>query len=403
MSEQVIGVEDLVGRYRGAGKLDSSGSFTLDSRKALEKLASFALPSLYHWVLKVIQSLHRSRASQIDVMAGVLEVKIVSDGVLPSFNTIDDLLAHLLMEPGAGDPALRHLAMGLQGCLAVKPYEVRLSLTDSDKVRRFILRSGGWRDEVVEQARSGSQPFELILSRSVRERLGASWFAANTDILDMLFRRPKAYDRENAIIYESCSYAACRVTLAGRLVSQRNFGEARYPGYVAGTDSNGLSSRLRSLLSGRELIGNAAVPGHHIIEYLTVSGPGGGFRLTPTSEASLSNRLQLGDQLGNLSRAYAIRMELSRLARIVFIEDGVVIDSLLGESFCPGLVVLADAAHLRKDLTSFKVIKTSELEDFETEVRAMGDQLARRVAQSLDLMPAPELIRSILLLPKGLA
>lgn len=38
------------------GKLDTEGSFTLSADKAQEKLASFALPGEFDWVLKIVQA-----------------------------------------------------------------------------------------------------------------------------------------------------------------------------------------------------------------------------------------------------------------------------------------------------------------------------------------------------------
>ena len=40
----------------GEATLDSSGYFTVDRQKALEKLAQFQLPSEHHWALKVVQA-----------------------------------------------------------------------------------------------------------------------------------------------------------------------------------------------------------------------------------------------------------------------------------------------------------------------------------------------------------
>ena len=41
---------------RSEGRQDSEGSFTVAQDKALKKLAHFALPGKFDWVLKVVQA-----------------------------------------------------------------------------------------------------------------------------------------------------------------------------------------------------------------------------------------------------------------------------------------------------------------------------------------------------------
>ena len=50
-----------------AGTHDSEGQFTVDLRKASDKVAAFALPSDSHYLLKVVQVAHRLRTDEIRV------------------------------------------------------------------------------------------------------------------------------------------------------------------------------------------------------------------------------------------------------------------------------------------------------------------------------------------------
>lgn len=402
MSDSVIGVEDLLGRYREAGQIDSTGSFTLDPKKAIEKLAEFALPSVYHWILKLIQSLHLSGASVIDISAGIGSVKVVSDAVPTGFDTMEDLLGHLLADPSHSSPPLRHLAAGLQGSLAVRPREVRAVLATEGQVRTYVLRSGGWREAETARAGTGLSRFELVLNRNLNERVHSGWFTLNTDIFDLFFRRPGAYDRENAVVFDACPFANCEVRLAGKVISQRAFGYPRYPGYDISTDPSPGSRTvplLKSMLSNADLVGNAADRRHHLVERLVPADSGVGFRLPAESHATLTNRHLMNGLTHGLKRAYAIRMELSPLALLVFIEDGVIIETKTLPLGCNGLVALIDASPLRKDLTTLSVVESDGLAAVIEEVRAVGAELRDEVASNIARMPGRSILMDKLLRP----
>lgn len=393
---QIIGMEDLLGRYREAGQVDSSGSFTLDPKKAIEKLAEFQLPSSYHWILKLVQSLHLSGARVIDITAGIHSVKVVCDAVPSGFHSMEDLLGHLLADPAHSSPTLRHLAAGLQGSLAVRPREVRAVLTNDGEVRTYVLRSGGWREDGTTRDSSGRARFELTLNRNLNERIHSGWFTLNTDIFDLFFRRPGAYDRENAVIFDACPFSNCEVRLSGKVISQRAFGHARFPGYEIWKDPNPGERTvplLKSMLSNADLVGNAADRRHHLVERVVPAESGVGFRLPAESHATLSNRREVGEPAHGLRRAYAIRMELSPLALLVFIEDGVIIETKTLPLKCPGLVALIDASPLKKDLTTLSIVDGDQLVQVFDEVRAVGAELRQEVADNINRMPG----RSVLI------
>lgn len=395
-------MEDLLGRFREAGQIDSTGSFTLDPKKAIEKLSEFALPSSYHWILKLVQSLHLSGASVIDISAGINKVRVVSDAVPTGFDSMEDLLGHLLADPAHSSPTLRHLAAGLQGSLAVRPREVRARLTSAGDVRTYVLRAGGWREEAPARDGSGRTLFELVLNRNLNERIHSSWFTLNTDIFDLFFRRPGAYDRENAVVFDACPFSSCEVRLAGKVVSQRAFGHARFPGYDIRTDPDPGKRTvplLKSMLSNADLIGNVADRRHHLVERVVPADRGVGFKLPIQSQATLSNRDEMAGFKHGLKRAYAIRMELSPLALMVFIEDGVIIQTKTMPLNCPGLVALIDASPLKKDLTTLSVVDGDQLSELFEEVRAVGAELRQQVADNIDRMPGRSILMDKLLQP----
>lgn len=413
VSDPILGIDDLLGRYQSAGETDSSGSFTLDPKKARERLAKFALPSHYHWILKVIQSLHLSGASTIEIEAGINKVRFGADAVPTGFESLDDLLAQLLVDSEQSSPALRHLAAGLQGSLAVKPQDITAKVTEDGETRTFILQSGGWRDGPKETAEPGIARFQLLLIRNVTEKLSSSWFTLNTDIFDLFFKRRAALSREGAIVHDNVPFADCQINLGGKLVSRRDFGQPRFPGYKVQADMNPGSAKpsfIKTVLSRVSIVRGAADSRHHLVEIVVPSETPGGIRLSQHSHATKSNRdnpeIAKKAAANGLSRAYALRMELHSQAIVVFVEDGVIIQQLRlkagkepGENLdpCPGLVALVDAREFRKDLTTINVVQDEQYDALIQELNEASRQLKQLVAENLDIMPGKRDIQSRLL------
>jgi hypothetical protein len=398
--QQILGVDDLLGRYRAEGEQESSGTFTLDPKKALERLAKFQLPTAYHWVLKVLQCLNLSGASQIHVDAGINKVLVTADAAPSGFDNMDDLLTQLLADAVDSTPSLRHLAAGLQGSLAVQPSQISLTIVAEGERRNYILQSGGWRDGERGPADGNKQYFELRLVRNVSEKLGSSWFLLNTDIFDLLFRRRGALDREYKVIDQFCNYSRCRIGAGTRDTNDGRFGRPRFKGYDIRRDPNPGKAKPPTLqaMYEKNLVKGTAHVHHHLAEIVVPSDEPGGFVLEPVSHATLTNRIDPAIHQAMLttgfSRAYAVRMEMSNLTRVVFWEDGIMLGVKTIPTDCPGLVALVDARHLRKDLTTLQVLEDKSLENLVEEIKLMGLKLKKQIHENMHLMPAPSYVQS---------
>lgn len=65
MSDSGVDLKAFLAEQRQEGQLDSEGGFTIAAEKALQKLAYFALPQEFDWVLKVVQAVNLWNVEQL--------------------------------------------------------------------------------------------------------------------------------------------------------------------------------------------------------------------------------------------------------------------------------------------------------------------------------------------------
>ncbi len=124
-------LDELLGELRQAGRRDSGGGFTLDWRKAREKLRRFQLLDPHRWVAHAVAAGVANGATRIEVTTDSDDCILRFDG--PFFGTVEleNLFAYLLSEQPEQDPTgrLRELAIALNAAAALNP-------------ARVVLRSG---------------------------------------------------------------------------------------------------------------------------------------------------------------------------------------------------------------------------------------------------------------------
>lgn len=123
--------------HAGQGQVVSSGTFTLDLRKAREKLSKYQLAEPCFYLMKVLQAAVAAGAERIDIALGRRSVNFYAclppDGPLANAQPLIDGL----QDPqGLPVGALRHLAIGLNSAWSVDPAFISLSHWTED---------GGWK------------------------------------------------------------------------------------------------------------------------------------------------------------------------------------------------------------------------------------------------------------------
>lgn len=95
----------------GEARFDSHGTFTVDPRKAIEKLAQAQLPDKTYWQLKLIQSGVAAVAPRIDISLGTSSSRIT---FVPEDEwTLERIEADLLLPQASPTRALYHLKQAL--------------------------------------------------------------------------------------------------------------------------------------------------------------------------------------------------------------------------------------------------------------------------------------------------
>ncbi len=99
---------------QSAGGERSSGTFTIASERAWEKLGSCQLPSETAWILKLVQAACRSGASSLSIVQTRSKSSVTIHGVS---NWSQDVVEAAVLGNSASHPAVGHLAIALRALL----------------------------------------------------------------------------------------------------------------------------------------------------------------------------------------------------------------------------------------------------------------------------------------------
>lgn len=106
--------------------LDSHGTFTVNSRLAIEKMAKFQLPTPTHWLLKIVQAAVRAQSDHIKISLGVESTRI---SFRPGESwTPKQIEEDLLLPQPSPTPALYHLKQALWSAGFAQEFPFQLKL-----------------------------------------------------------------------------------------------------------------------------------------------------------------------------------------------------------------------------------------------------------------------------------
>ena len=103
------------------------GTFKLDRRRAMDKLARFQLEDPHRYVLELVAAAVRAGATRIEVRNDSDDLEIGWDGAPPNAEELDFLFDHIFSRGNEDRPRmLQHLAQGLFGAIGLRPSWVRV-------------------------------------------------------------------------------------------------------------------------------------------------------------------------------------------------------------------------------------------------------------------------------------
>lgn len=120
-------MDEFLEALRTQGETESSGQFTLDVRRALEKLEQYQFPDKYHYVLSLVASAVAGGATFLDVDTRPGALVLSYDGRPLELSELRDLYGSLFAQQTEGTAHLRELAVGLHAGGRVHPQRVVVS------------------------------------------------------------------------------------------------------------------------------------------------------------------------------------------------------------------------------------------------------------------------------------
>ena len=386
-------LEDLLADLSDDGVLVSTGDFTLDPKKAEEKLRNFGFTSPHHYILKLIQFAIGNGATWIDVQLKTTALILSFDGEAVKSSELEGLMAYLLAERTPEDRRqFRHLAAALRGAVAVEPRSLSFESWNGDNAFRRLWDQEGWRTEVGETldqcVHTGESFHRFTLGRTV----GQSFSTIATELKEAL---GSERSEEELAIIEACRYCPATVTLEGKNLSTSPFGSKMYPGYDIHQDPNPGEAKPPPYAMTEGFVEGKVDPKHHLLEqyYKAESGKPASL-ITPKGEAAV--RLGALPKEHGFCRAWlGVRAELGA-SQITYVEDGVVIATGSYELPCPGITGVFSAELLPKDLTGFQLVEDERYQEHLKWLTDQAAELKKQVLDNLALFPIRDTVQTIL-------
>lgn len=167
----MLDIESFIEQSRGAGELESEGSFDIDSFGALRKTLSSSLPEHHYYLFQILQGLVRAQAEDIKVAIGRQGTKFSFRDTKKVFEDRDSLLARL--NGGltlSTNKAKGLLVSGIATALGSDVSTATLWGGSSDKALRLAIGEAS-----VIASRSTSQSTLIELKRASTKHLTFNW------------------------------------------------------------------------------------------------------------------------------------------------------------------------------------------------------------------------------------
>lgn len=389
MAELPQEMADLLGTLKQEGKVDSSGIFTMDLRKAIEKLAQFQLPQHYFYIPKMVQAAVAGGATWVQVKINESRVLIEFDGRPYTADELANLFTYLLTDRDKDKHRhLRHMATAINTAVALEARTVQVDSGPGREVvrQRWLAhdRSENYKLDKPWPANEVRTRFSLF--RSLADMSSKWWHTAGkADIWDLLTKNPRAMTPEQSELLARVErYCPIPVFLNGKQLNHARFGEP-----VGGVG-------LERMLNPNMFYAGRVHIKHHLLErYITLQDGGPRQIAMPNvSYASQFERVErpLSEEPCEAMLALQMGKEPNdKRARLVFVQDGVLVGQKVTNLKVYGAVAMVEARGLNFDLSQFQILEDQVFEErirwLEAKFQAMRTELQERSNTGLGEIP----------------
>ncbi|MDP2339463.1 MAG: HD domain-containing protein [Deltaproteobacteria bacterium] len=197
-------MSDVVNELLKGGTVDSRGVFTVDSKKAQEKLERFRLADPLAYVVELVQAAGLCGATVVDVEVTASLFRLRFDGRTFSGADLTDLESAVLVRNDVDHPARQQLALGVSAARALNP---RFVSVQSEKTKLVVDDGGSSRFTTHDEL---AHPYTTVIE--VQESFRIGHFVE-------FFQGAFGMQKEERMLADRCRHARFKVSVNGVVVS----------------------------------------------------------------------------------------------------------------------------------------------------------------------------------------
>lgn len=373
-------LQAILDEKRCAGRVDSSGGFTLDLKRAQVKLQRFALADPAYYILKVLQAGVASGSPLLSVQLKRRETRLAFQWPHEEAIPTGELLTALGNPTGAARPAVRHLAIGLNAAVGVNPRSIEWVAWDGQAGQWIEIQGGE-----VSVAELDEPPWDPPTA-GYRLVLHRSWWRTLL---------PQAAGEHQAL-YGRCRFSPVPIYLDSRLVNAPDLNpwtlDVNFKHSPWLPEGYNLAERYR--LGDTPRAEQVGVPDSRVAHAELVDrdgevAPPRKFRRGECRVFVHQTRGQSAeDTFYSCSTAFIVPIDLQGPVTAHFVKFGVTVDVRRYDWPLPGARVVTSAASLQEDLSQFRLAENPAYQEhidfLEQQLSEMREDVFRQLPQLTD-------------------
>jgi hypothetical protein len=199
----------MIDDLKQEAEFDSTGRFSLDRRRAREKMRKFQLVEPHYYVLELIQAAVAGGATFIDIYQDADDFIITFDGRHYTREDLENLYSSLFVsQKDLSLERFRELAIGINSAQALGPSFIRVSSGDYSGTVELLIRPGQEDAFVVAE--------EAVRGTRIHVREKVSWKVASRFLSRYVASKIPS---EEKLVRERCLFSPVPVKINGVLVN----------------------------------------------------------------------------------------------------------------------------------------------------------------------------------------